>query len=468
MNRLRSRLPIRRSLSVLIVILLGPGVLQASAAELIDAAILLQRFEQQLLSDSPPPDVRAIDRELGRLQAAKSPVVRVRQSSSWNFGEVAALGLGGSVSTRLSDPEVEAQEALMAQRLLLAQHNARSERRNRLREFRRTLRLLAHVEEVEALLAAHRSGLLAEHPEWLALEREVFGVYGAGTDLGTAVRARQDRSGSDLATAAGGRSGARSAAPPRLEDAEIGYLEMLQALERTRGERYLLARAIEFRAGLQPLQLEGVEIGRPPPPAAGTPVLECGANGATASDESVRAGLLLEEARLASHAEAARARPQVSLELSGSANYQTSQSTRDHWRGDLRASLRVLLPATKGVSWEARVEAGAAGLSQELNLSWPSRESGSQVRLPEAEEDYLEALAEAGLAATRAQRALLDARGRQQLRVLELSRAQALLASGGGAMRSVNAVAQAELALLNAQLEVDLARIEAAISCKGT
>lgn len=452
-SRTRAHL-VRRSISVLIVILLAPGILQAAATEPPDAAELLRRFEQQLLSDSPPADVLGISRELARLRAAKSPVLRLRQSSSWNFGEVAGLGLGGSVSALLSDPEVEAQEALLAQRLLLAQHNARSERLDRLREFRRTLRLLAHLEEVEALLAGHRSRLLAQQPEWLALEREVFGVYGAGTDPATAVDSGQDQSGAGLATAT------------RLEDAQLGYLEVVQALERARGERYLLTRAIEVRAGLEPLQLEGVEIGRPPLPAAGPPTLECGANEATASDEAIRAGLLLEEARLASRAEAARTLPQISLELSGTAYYQTSQSARDPWRGDLNASIRVLLPATDGASGEAQVGVGPAGLSQELALSWPPRGGEPQESALSAEADYLEALAEARLAAIRSQRSLLDARATLQLRVLELSRAREVLASSGGDMRSVNAVAQAELALLNAQLEFDLARIEAAAGCE--
>lgn len=457
--------------SILVLIMLAPGVPQVAAAEPPTAADLLHRFERQLLFDPPSADVVDIGRELARLRAAEVPVVRLQQSSSWNFGEVADLGLGGTVTALLSHPEGEAQEALMAQRLLLARHNARSERRHRVREFRRMLRLLAHLEEVEALLAGLRSRLLARQPQWLRLERDLFGKQRFGIDPATAVHARSDGSAAGLATAA------------RLADAQIGYLEAVQALERTRGERYVLARSIEVRAGLEPLELEGVNLGRPPLPAAGR-ALQCGvnesvnegANETVTSDETIRAGLLLEEARLATRAEAARTRPQVSLELSGSAHYRTSHSVRDprsrDWRGDLSASLRVLLPATAGVSGEARLRAGPNGLNQELALNWPPRRS-PRGSAPEesaagAEADYREALAEARLAAIRAQRALLDARGRLKLRVLELSRVRASLASSGGDLGSVKAAAQAELGLLNAQLEVDLARIEVGASCDLT
>ncbi|MEX2534058.1 MAG: hypothetical protein WD273_00540 [Trueperaceae bacterium] len=394
----------------------------------LTAAVLLERFEERLLSEPGQEDVGMLERELERQELARQPSFSLRESSSWDLGQVFEVGVGGSVSLPVSNPEAVAHLALGEQRLLLARFNANSQRSRRREEFLRSLRLLAHVEEVEALLVEHRRQLLKLRPEWSAVETDSFDIP---------------------------------------DPARIGYLEMIQALARTRGERVLLAQSIAYGARVDAARLANMKVGRPALPhvPGELGIAEC----SHSSEEVRRVEFLLHEEQLASQVDASRGLPKAQLDLSGGLRYATGVLGNQPWNGDFRLALRVVMPTATGVAAELDFDVRPDRLGQAFSLSWPRDVGPSRPPVGDPEEVHRGVLEESRLRAMRVSQTFRDASARRRLRELELMSAQvALTQMGAGQDPALLAArAQAELSLLNAELEVDLARIELTSICGG-
>ena len=401
----------------------------------LSSARLLALFEERILTAPTEGDVSAVSAELERLGASRLPRLRLAQRATWDLDELQAVSLSASVDWGISDPMAAAQRELTAQRLVLAQHNARFQREARIREFRRTLRLLAHLNEVETLLTHHRARLLTLRPRL----RELEGLVSASNVAGGGVH---------------------------LDAQRLSYLEMVQALERTRRERELVQSIVAARVGLDPADLAGVALGRPPIPPIppmGPEEVGCLADKEYRSAETLRAQLVLKEARLARNVEETRAMPRVSLDLNGNARYAPTDPSSP-WQADVRLALRVALPATSGVSTELAAEVTPSGFTEELSIGWPPAASES-FDMEAARQAYRQTLERSKLDALRSLKTLQDARDRLRLERAEFSSVSA--AASAGELGYANAAAQAGIALLNAELEADLAAIEAAAYCSN-
>ena len=396
----------------------------------LNSARLLELFEERLLAAPSAGDVAAVTAELERLGESRLPRVRLAQRATWDFDELQAVSLSASVDWGVSDPMAAAQRELTAQRLVLAQHNERVQREARIREFRRTLRLLAHLNEVETLLTHHRTRLLTLRPRL----RELEGLDSARDVAGGGVH---------------------------LDAQRLSYLEMVQALERTRRERDLVQSIVAARVGLDPVDLAGAALGRPPVPPPGSNEVDCLADQEYRSAETQRAQLVLEEARLARKAEESRAMPKVSLDLNGNARYAPTDSSSP-WQADVRLALRVALPAASGVNTELGAQVTPSGFTEEISIGWPPAAPVS-FDMDAAHQAYRQTLERSQLDALRSLKALQDARDRLRLARAEYSSVGAL--GPARELGDANAVAQAGIALLNAELEADLAAIEAAVYC---
>jgi hypothetical protein len=388
-----------------------------ATAEPWETGLLLERFEERLAAELEGPDVAMLAAEVRRQGEELLPSLRARQSSQWDFGGAAGLALGGSLSVPVVDPARQAQLSLALQRQRLARHNEQSSKRRRLEEFVRTLRLLAHLGEVEAILVEHRSGLLAARPDWERLTLD-------------------------------------SQAGPL----EIGYLEVLRALRQTRSERRLLLELVATRLELEPDALIDARVDRP--------AIGSAANGTSCdagSDELIRAGLVLEESLLARKASAAMDDTAITLDLSADARYR-SGPTVEPLAADLRLALRVELPPIGPTSADVRVELTAGGVAQLAELSWPARSAEIEVEDPRRE--HRRSLAEVRLAELRAADAVEAGHELVKLRELVLHAAEdALEQSAEPTMDQLAAWSQARLGLLNAQLERDLALLELSGPC---
>lgn len=391
------------------------------SAEPLDAEALLRAFGERLSAEPAGEDTGLVALELARVRAAQRPRLSVRQSSDWTFGGEATIGIGAAVTVPVLDPEAAAQELLVRQRLALAQHNDLAERQRRVYEFRRSLRLLAHVEEVVTALERHRRDLLALRPRSRDLE---------GTEPGVP-----------------------------LDGQDLGYLEVIQALERARSEHALLLELVSANVGIGVDRLAESVLGRPPMPGTelNASLEEC----KVAFDEARRAQLVRRTTSYSAALEASRTRANASLDLSGDLSYRPAAGSSPSWRGDLRLALRVALPSGGPMSGKVTLAVTPSGLGQELTVSWPVEHRARSAAGEDAE--YQRALDEARLAVLRAVAARDDAETRVALRRLTL---RSELSSAGGASASrLNAVAQARLALLNAELDFDLAVLDLAETC---
>lgn len=426
----------------------SPSALLPASGRHPSAAELLADFERRLLDEASGADIERITLELERLEAAALPSLRFRQRAAWDFGDLVELELGTTLTWEISDPQGDAQMALVAKRLELAKHHDGVQRSSRLREFQRSLRLLAHLEEVELLLSRHRRQLLALRPHWLGLERQLSSFV----------------SGSGPAEVAGGGRGRGTEPGAGFGAEQIAFLEVVQALERTRRERSLLLLSLARRTGFDPAELEPSPLGRPPLPEAAPLLAGCMENGSFETDETVRAELLFEEALLAVRADSARSQPKVTLELSANGRYRNSTFSRP-LNADSRLALRVSLPAGSDASGQISLAATPAGLSQEANVAWPAATAATGDGTDAAARNHRHTRERARIDVLRRLAGLQEARDRFRLRRLELAVAKRSLDSRDGQIELLGASAQAELALLNAALEVDLALIEIASDC---
>ncbi|HEX7004278.1 MAG TPA: hypothetical protein VF168_08830 [Trueperaceae bacterium] len=409
----------------------------AAPVPAITSARLIERFEQRL-REAEGSDVTAIAAELERMRAAGSARLRFTQRSDWEFGERLDLGFGASLSWSLLDPEAELQRALTAKRLELARHDQSSRRADLVREFERTLRLVVHLEAAEELLARHRQQLLESHPGWRSLDEVALGE---SDDEGTSGRSQ----GSGL-------------------DAQrIGYLELEQALARTRRERSLLLLAVAEQAGVDPNELSTASFELPAAPAVDPEV--CVLREPFETSETIRAELLLEESLLAQRLDDAVRLTQVTLDLSGNARHSGSSEARRGWSGNLRLALQVALPAGESVGSDLSLAITPGGLSQELSIGWPAPNVESPGSADEATSTYSRMVESARLDALRDLMVLYGARERLRLREAELAVARRASLGSASDLSLLNDAAQAELALLNAQLELDLALMAVAAHC---
>ncbi|MEX2543384.1 MAG: hypothetical protein WD314_16380 [Trueperaceae bacterium] len=423
----------------LLALLLSVG----KAAEPLDAASLLRTFSDRLNAEPASEDVGLVAQELARVRADRLPEVRVRQSSAWSFGESfgatagsspggtpvggGALGVGAAVTVPVLDPEAAAQELLLWERLVLAEHNDLAERQRRIYEFRRSLRLLAHVDEVAAVLERHQRELLALRPRWRALQ------------------------------------GAGASTPP--DGQYLGYLEVAQALERARRERALLVELVSGNVGIGVDRLAGSMVGRPPLP--GTEAIESLDECTVAFGEARRAQLVRQAASSSAAADASRGKTRASLDVSADLHYRPAAASALAWQADLRLALRVALPAGGPTTGAVTLDVSPTGVGQALTLTWPAKPGPlPATQSSDAREDaeYERSLSEARLTVLRAVAARDDAEGRVELRRLTL---QSELSEVGEAEQPgrLNSVARARLAVLNAELDLDLAVLNLAETC---
>lgn len=407
----------------------------------LDAAKMLARFEEILAGEPAGEDYLRVAGDLEYQRRSHLPRIRLRQDSSWTFGGGAGLGMGVVLAIPVHRPDSVFLRQLAEKRLELVEHNIQAERNRRLDEFRRTLRLLAHIEEAEELLAGHREELLLIRPEWRSLEQG---------------RARDD-----------GRPLEENRGSTAVSREQLAYLEIVQALARTRRERTLLLGLVAARLQLPESRLAQVRVGRPPPRPGGdwlALAIDC----ETSNDEIERAELMLQEAQISRAADGASAQVRVDLDLSGDVTYRPQSEFMPAWQAGLSASLRVELPASARVSGAVTVEGTPDSLSQELTLSWPrSPAPYAEGGGGEAELSYRKTIGEAKLAAVQARHALEDAGDTLRLRRIELAGVNASSSRPGAARgpQVLSTRAQARLALLNAELQHDLAVMEVLQSC---
>lgn len=418
----------RISLLILAIVAMAGPLTRADGAQPMGAAALLELFDNRLQEESEGEDVTRVEADLAGLRAARQPNLRLRQSIRWNYSGRPDLGLGFSLAVPLLDPEHLAREAQVEQRLLLARFNDQSQRQRRRIDFRRKLRLIAHLQEVEEVLAHHQRTLLERRPGLLELQRERSGV---------------------------------------IDQEELAFLEIAQALASSERERQLLLEWVARQVGLTGEELAAAQIGRlPPAPAEELEHEACLGH----NDQLQRAELVQRETLLAAQAEAAVAHTQVTLDLAGDLGYEGSASgiaPDSAWRADLRLSLRFGLPNVAGLAPGLSLRASPADVSQEVTVQWPPPAAARPDLLSGSERAYRQARDEARLEAMRAFGNWRDSADRAELRGLSVVRAeQALSAGGRTAVPALEqAVAQAKLALLNAELERDLAALELDMLC---
>jgi hypothetical protein len=416
----------------------APSTVPAVAATFGEAAIgeadrLLALFVERLSLEPEGEDVRLVAGDLASAEAWSVPAVRLRQSSTWhygtvNYGTVGEIGVGVTLTLPLLDPEGAAREELLARRLELARHNAAAERDRRAHEFLQTLRLLAHVEEVVEVMEEHRRGLDGFLPEL------------------TGLALRPDTGPLDLQ--------------------QLGYLELLQSLQRARGERTLLWKLVAARTGQERSPGSPFRLGRPSLPAVETAGTEC----RDGNEDARRAELVRRQAVAVAAAEAARQEAHISLDLSGDLRYRfPSDGTGEPWLADLRLSLRASLPPLAGArSGVLTLDASPTGIDQTTVLDWPSSTGAAKEAAGEgADLAHRRSLEEAELALSRALVARDDANSLLALRGTALASADARLVRAGvrAGPAELEAVSQARIALLNAELELDLALIALAEAC---
>jgi hypothetical protein len=403
-----------------------------------EADRLLALFLERLSLEPEGEDVRIVEGDLASAEAWSVPAVRLRQSSAWNFGTVnygtvnygtvGEIGVGVTLTLPLLDPEGAAREELLARRLELARHNAAAERDRRAHEFLRTLRLLAHVEEVVEVMEEHRRGLDGFLPELTGLALR--------PDTGP------------------------------LDGQQLGYLELLESLQRARGERTLLWELVASKSGVAPPSGGSFRLGRPSLPAAETAGTEC----RDGNEDARRAELVRRQAVAASAAEAARQEAHISLDLSGDLRYRfPSDGAGEPWLADLRLSLRASLPPFAGArSGVLTLDASPTGIDQTAVLDWPGSAGAMREAAGEgADMAHRRSLEEAELALSRALVARDDADSLVALRGAALAAADARLVRAGvrAGPAELEGVSQARIALLNAELELDLAVIALAEAC---
>jgi hypothetical protein len=392
-----------------------------------EADRLLAIFLELLWLEPEGEDVRLVAGDLESAGAWSTPAVRLRQSSSWNYGSDGEIGVGVAIAVPLLDPQGAAQEELLANRLELARHNAAAEHDRRAHEFVRTLRLLAHVEEVVEVVEEHRRSLDVLRPEL------------AGLTLQPAT------------------------AP--LDGQQLGYLELLQSLRRARGERALLWQIVALKTGVAAPSGGPLRLGRPSLTRLDAAEEAC----REGNEDARRAELVRRQAVAAGAAEAARERTQLSLDLSGDLRYRfASTGVGEPWLADVRLSLRASLPPLAGARSGLTLDARPGGADQVATLDW----SGSPAKIretagDEADLEQRRSLEEVELGLSRARVARDDATSLVGLRRAALVAAEAALASPGVRVgpADLEALSRARIALLNAELEQDLAVIALAEAC---
>jgi hypothetical protein len=390
---------------------------------------LLQLFLRRLSDEPESEDVGLVAAELERTRAAGRPGVRIRQSSSWPFDLGGRVGLGVTLTVPLSDPEGTAQEDLLRWRLELALHNAHSERARQAHEFRRTLRLLAHLEEVVFVLDAYRPRLAESLPEPPSL--------------------------------------AAASPPPELDSRQIAFLEMEQGLQRARGELALLQELVALRTGLEVELLRSGRVGRPAGPAGPASESACLAG----TDDSRRAELVLRQAEASTAAARARQEARVTLDLGGDVSYRFApRGAGEQWQADLRLSLQASLPPVGGASPGLTLDGRSTGIDQQLTFDWPGPAASPVEPEDAAARRYRRSVEESRLAVSQAAAARDVAAARVALRRAVLVGMRAPLdpyapPADGGEPHELKASSQARLALLNAELELDLAEIDLAEAC---
>lgn len=416
------------------VLVLGCLTTGAAVGNGPDSGALLTAFAERLRAEPPGEDLRRVALQQEAEAAAMTAKLTIRQSSSLAVDGSGALdlGLGASLAIPLYDPGGVANAALARHRLELARHNQASDRRARLEEFWRTLRLLAHLEEVEGVLGRYRSEMLDQVPGLSQLE---------------------------------------SGPLPLLGPTELSYLELAQAWSRARGERELLAGLVKQQAGL-PDDAGLAQVGRPPAVTAPAAAGDC----RTAGDEESRALLVLEEASLEVAARQADLEPVTVIDIAGDVSYSTgargalnyrTARREQPWVAGVRVSLRTRLPRTLPLNGQLGIEWSESGLRQEFNLSWPP---GPAVHFPDLEaarQEYARSAATQRITMERLSVAVEHAEGHLRLKeaVFDSARTEAEARAAGVAGPSHAALAQAQIALLSAQLELDLANLQLAFAC---
>lgn len=428
-----------RSTLVVVGFLLSCHALTARAPL---AEELLRLYEQRLAADRLGGDVVLLEGELKRARAALEPTLRIRQGASVGFtaGPALAADLAASLSIPLSDPEAVAHASLMQRRLELAEHDHAFERSRRLFDFRRTLRLAAHFEEVGGVLDDNRRKLLSLRPEWRELE-QVTGIS-------------------------------------RLSSEELGYLELVDALVRARAELQLLLGSISASTGVREAVLETAGIGRLPPRR---PFTDSDASACLTEGTAMRRARLVHlENGAGAATEISRRLPSVRLDLTADVGFDAAAF--EPLRAGAQAALQVALPPSPAMAGAAplwTVTADTERISQEASLSWPAPASEIEPeRAGSVDRTFRQAVLDAELGIRRLVASRAAAEATLRLRRLALHSLDSR--SGSGAMTGeppgmtepfdvglLVAVARARLAVLEAELDLDLAALELLQSCTG-